>query len=129
MHAAAADHQPKMVRALARLDHIESLVPHCSSVSSSSKHGLNFLNAGGDSMPEEQMVRLIAPPGTDEANYGTTRYKVHDDGTITVPAEVAKDLVHGAGFFLAPVQPVTVQPAQPVPDEDAVAAAFGDSEV
>jgi hypothetical protein len=27
MHAAAADHQPKMVRALARLDHIESLVP------------------------------------------------------------------------------------------------------
>jgi hypothetical protein len=80
-------------------------------------------------MPEEQMVRLIVPPGTDEANYGTTRYKVHDDGTITVPAEVAKDLAHGAGFSLAPVQPVTVQPAQPVPDEDAVAAAFGDPEV
>ena len=27
MHAAAADHRPKMERALARLDRIESLVP------------------------------------------------------------------------------------------------------
>ena len=48
------------------------------------------------------MVRLVAPAGTDEANLGTTRYKVHEDGTITVPAEVAKDLVHGAGFAMAP---------------------------
>jgi hypothetical protein len=61
-------------------------------------------------MPEEQMVRLIAPSGTDECNYGTDRYRVHEDGTVTVPAEVAKDLVHGAGLALAP--PVTVQPAQ-----------------
>ena len=53
----------------------------------------------------EQLVRLIAPPGTDECNFGTVRYRVHDDGTVTVPAEVAKDLVHGAGFALAPVQP------------------------
>lgn len=52
-------------------------------------------------MPE-QMVRLIAPPGTDEANAGTTRYKVHDDGTITVPMRVAVDLMHGAGFAMAP---------------------------
>jgi hypothetical protein len=30
---------------------------------------------------------------------------VHDDGTITVPDFVAKDLMHGAGFALAPDQP------------------------
>ena len=48
-------------------------------------------------MPEK-MVRLIAPPGTDECNFGTTRYRVHDDGTVTVPEQVARDLVHGAGF-------------------------------
>ena len=55
----------------------------------------------------EKMVRLIAPPGTDECNYGTVRYRVHDDGTVTVPEEVAKDLVHGAGFALAPEQPAS----------------------
>lgn len=82
-------------------------------------------------MPDnEHLVRLVAPPGTDECNFGTVRYHVHDDGTVTVPAEVAKDLVHGAGFSLAPVQPVTAQPAQPPqppqPHDDAadVAAAL-----
>lgn len=55
-------------------------------------------------MPEK-MVRLIAPPGTDECNFGTTRYRVHDDGTVTVPEQVARDLVHGAGFAPAPKQP------------------------
>jgi hypothetical protein len=72
-------------------------------------------------MPE-QMVRLIAPPGSDECNFGTVRYRVGDDGTVTVPAEVAKDLVHGAGFSRALMQP----------DEatDKVAAAFsGDPQV
>ena len=73
-------------------------------------------------MPE--MVRLIAPPGTDEANFGTTRYRVHEDGTITVPTEVAADLMHGAGFALAPVQPVPPQPMQPAPPVDVVAEAL-----
>jgi hypothetical protein len=57
-------------------------------------------------MPDK-LVRLIAPPGTDECNFGTVRYRVHDDGTVTVPAEVATDLVHGAGFALAPDQPAS----------------------
>jgi hypothetical protein len=69
-------------------------------------------------MPEEQMVVLIAPRGTDEANFNETRFKVRDDGTITVPMSVAVDLMHGAGFAMAPVQPVTLQPIQP----DAAAA-------
>jgi hypothetical protein len=72
-------------------------------------------------MPEK-MVRLVAPTGTDECNFGTTRYRVGDDGTVVVPEEAAKDLVHGAGFSLAPV---TMQPAQPADDAaDAVAAAL-----
>ncbi len=71
--------------------------------------------------PDENLVRLIAPPGTDECNFGTVRYRVGDDGTVTVPAEVAKDLVHGAGFSVAPIQPV-----QPDEAADAVAAAFSD---
>jgi hypothetical protein len=60
-------------------------------------------------MPD--IVRLIAPPGTDGCNYGTVRYRVGDDGTVTVPADVARDLMHGAGFAMAPVQPL--QPAPP----------------
>ena len=75
-------------------------------------------------MPDasQRLVRLIAPKGTDSANYGTTEYRVADDGTIVVPAEVAKDLVHGAGFALAPVQPV--QPVAAAADE--VAEALSD---
>lgn len=77
-------------------------------------------------MPE-QMVVLIAPPGTDECNFGTVRYRVHDDGTVTVPAEVAKDLVHGAGFAPAPVQPAPPQePPPPEQPADEVAAAFSE---
>jgi hypothetical protein len=58
-------------------------------------------------MPDtsQRLVRLIAPKGTDEANFGTTAYRVADDGTITVPEQVAVDLMHGAGFAMAPVQP------------------------
>ena len=62
---------------------------------------------------------MIAPPGTDECNFGTVRYRVGDDGTVTVPAEVAKDLVHGAGFAMALVPPV-----QRVPPVDEVAEAL-----
>jgi hypothetical protein len=47
-------------------------------------------------------VRLIAPPGTDECNYGETGFKVHDDQTVIVPIEAARDLMHGAGFAMAP---------------------------
>ena len=49
-----------------------------------------------------KFVRLIAPLGADEASYSTVRYFVHDDGTIVVPAEAAQDLMHGAGFAMAP---------------------------
>jgi hypothetical protein len=70
-------------------------------------------------MPDK-MVRLVAPAGTDECNFGTTRYRVADDGTVVVPEEVAKDLVHGAGFAMAAEQPL--QPEDEIANE--VAAAF-----
>jgi hypothetical protein len=79
-------------------------------------------------MPDEQLVRLIAPPGTDGCSFGTTRYPVGDDGTVIVPMTVAQDLMHGAGFAMAPVQPMP--PAdETAADELAIAAAFGDPEV
>jgi hypothetical protein len=64
-------------------------------------------------MPDK-MVRLVA-----QCNFGTTRYRVGDDGTVVVPEEVAKDLVHGAGFAMAD-QPL--QPEDEIADE--IAAAF-----
>ena len=30
--------------------------------------------------PGQRLVRLVAPRGTDEANFGTTAYRVADDG-------------------------------------------------
>lgn len=37
--------------------------------------------------------------GTDEANDGTSRYRVAPDGTVTVPGEVADRLMQGGGFI------------------------------
>ena len=72
-------------------------------------------------MPDK-MVRLVAPAGTDECNFGTTRYRVADDGTVVVPEEAARDLVHGAGCAPAPVQPADAT-------VDEVAAALGSDPV
>jgi hypothetical protein len=43
-------------------------------------------------------VRLHAPPGTDEANFGTTKYRVNNDGTIDVPEAAAEALLDRGGF-------------------------------
>ena len=48
-----------------------------------------------------EQVRLIAPPGCDEASYGEHRFKVHDDGTVEVPMEAVEGLMHTGGFALA----------------------------
>jgi len=47
------------------------------------------------------LVRLIAPSGCDEANYGEHRFKVHDDGTVLVPQEAVEGLLHTGGFAMA----------------------------
>jgi hypothetical protein len=77
-------------------------------------------------MPDEQLVRLIAPPGTDGCSFGTTRYPVGDDGCVLVPASAVPVLTTIGGFALAPEQPIPDETA----DEMAIAAAFsGDPEV
>lgn len=52
-----------------------------------------------DEFPGVEMVRLRAPMGTDEANLGTHRFRVHDDGTIEVPKAVAHFFKEGAAGF------------------------------
>jgi hypothetical protein len=42
--------------------------------------------------------RLRAPAGADEANYGTERFRVDNDGTVTVPEEAVESLTHTGGF-------------------------------
>jgi hypothetical protein len=73
--------------------------------------------------PSQRLVRLIAPKGTDEANFGTTAYRVADDGTITVPIEAVDGLTRVGGFTLAPVQ------AADAPIDEIAAALEGDPEV
>ena len=49
-----------------------------------------------------RMIKLHAPPGTDEANFGTERYRVDNDGTVYVPEEAAADLIASGGFYADP---------------------------
>jgi hypothetical protein len=47
-------------------------------------------------------VKLTAPLGTDEANFGTERLRVDNDGTVDVPEEAVDSLVHMGGFIRDP---------------------------
>lgn len=44
--------------------------------------------------------RLKAPAGTDEANFGTEKYRVDNDGTVVVSDEAAGPLLERGGFTL-----------------------------
>jgi hypothetical protein len=57
------------------------------------------------------LVRLIAPAGTDECNYGQVRYHVHEDMHVDVPQEAVDGLTRIGGFVIAPV----AAPAAPAP--------------
>jgi hypothetical protein len=50
------------------------------------------------------MIELIAPHGCDEANHGTERYRVDNNGRIRVPREAAYHLIR-AGFKIVPAPP------------------------
>jgi hypothetical protein len=56
----------------------------------------------------EDLLELIAPGGCDEANHGTERYRVDNDGRVRVPREAAFYLIRYGGFRPAP-------PPQPAP--------------
>jgi hypothetical protein len=47
------------------------------------------------------LIALRAEFGQDEANHGTERYRVGDDGVVLVPRTVAIYLVNNAGFCAA----------------------------
>jgi hypothetical protein len=51
------------------------------------------------------LVRLIAPRGTDECNFGEVAYRVHEDGHVDVPQEAVPALTTVGGFVVAPIQP------------------------
>ena len=59
-------------------------------------------------------LHLKAPPGTDEANFGQTRYRVNNDGTVEVPAEAAPALLDKGGFVANDDTPAPVLPANHV---------------
>jgi hypothetical protein len=52
----------------------------------------------------DDLIELIAPGGCDEANHGTERYRVDNNGRIRVPREAALHLIR-AGFRPAPAPP------------------------
>jgi hypothetical protein len=68
-------------------------------------------------MPDD-LIELIAPYGTDEANHGTERYRVDNNGRIRVPREAAFHLIR-AGFkplsSSAPEARVPEPPPDPAP--------------
>ena len=45
-------------------------------------------------------LKLKAPPGTDEANFGTERFRVDNSGEIDVPADAAEPLLNVGGFVM-----------------------------
>ncbi len=47
------------------------------------------------------LVRLRAQFGSDEANFGTERYRVDNDGTVLVSVDAAPSLLHNGGFTMA----------------------------
>ena len=52
-------------------------------------------------LPSERLTALRAAFGQDEANHGTTRYSVGNDGMVRVPLEAVPFLI-GAGGFAMP---------------------------
>lgn len=51
----------------------------------------------------DDFLDLVAPGGCDEANHGTERYRVDNDGRVRVPREAAEWLIRKGGFKVAPL--------------------------
>jgi hypothetical protein len=69
-------------------------------------------------MPDD-LLELVAPGGVDEANHGTERYRVDNDGHVRVPREAAHYLIRFAGFRPAPEQPEAASGPFPQPQQSA----------
>lgn len=59
------------------------------------------------------LVALLAPAGTDEANHGTVRYRVDSDGLMRVPPEAVFFLISTGGFAVAKTTPGPIPASQP----------------
>jgi hypothetical protein len=53
----------------------------------------------------DDLIELVAPGGTDEANHGTERYRVDNSGRVRVPREAAHYLIRYGGFRPVPAAP------------------------
>src|ERR1700691_4151333 len=58
----------------------------------------------------DDLVDLIAPPGCDECNFDTGRYRVDNDGHVRVPREAVAHLIHVGGFEMAKKDPTALPP-------------------
>jgi hypothetical protein len=67
----------------------------------------------------DDLLELIAPAGCDEANHGTERYRVDNNGRVRVPREAAHYLIRYAGFQPVPLPPISEQPpaSRPTPQK------------
>jgi hypothetical protein len=74
-------------------------------------------------MPDDDLIELIAPGGTDEVNHGTTRYRVDNSGRVRVPREAAFHLIRKAGFRVAEPDPEIVPIITTAPSADGDGAA------
>jgi hypothetical protein len=54
------------------------------------------------------LVKLIPPRGTDEANFNESSFKIREDGSIWVCREAVDGLTRIGGFVVAPDQSQTV---------------------
>jgi hypothetical protein len=60
------------------------------------------------------LIELAAPGGCDEANHGTERYRVDNNGRIRVPREAAFHLIR-AGFVPVPTPAAPAEQSEPAP--------------
>jgi hypothetical protein len=58
------------------------------------------------------LIELVAPGGCDEANHGTERYRVDNNGRIRVPREAAFHLIR-AGFLPVPPPAASAEQSEP----------------
>ena len=72
------------------------------------------------------MTKLKAPAGADEANFGTERFRVDNDGDVDVPEAAVEDLVHTGGFTVVKDDPKPVSAGMiKVSHPDGVGCSFG----
>jgi hypothetical protein len=71
--------------------------------------------SSGAPSAKEDLLELVAPGGVDEANHGTIRYRVDNNGRVRVPFEAAHWLVRKGGFRVADARAPIITSTDPGP--------------